>query len=89
MKGCKCRADPLPYVHRPGVSALQDAETNWQFDMFAFAAATPGTTLALLTFYLYKNTGLIRDFQLDEQKLCNFLHRVENGYRADNPYHNR
>ena len=68
---------------------LQDAESNWQFDIFAFADATPGTTLSMLTWHLYKQAGLIRDFNLDEQKLCNFLQKIESGYSASNPYHNR
>ena len=67
----------------------QDAENNWHFDIFAFADATPGTTLSMLTFHLYKRAGLIRHFKLDELKLCNFLQKIESGYKADNPYHNR
>ena len=68
---------------------LQDAESNWQFDIFAFADAAPGATLSMLTFHLYKQAGLIRDFHLDEQKLCNFLQKIESGYSINNPYHNR
>lgn len=70
-------------------AVLQDAETNWQFDIFAFAEATPGSTLSMLTFHLYKQAGLVREFKLDERKLCNFLQKVESGYSAENPYHNR
>ncbi|KAA6423770.1 MAG: hypothetical protein FRX49_06341 [Trebouxia sp. A1-2] len=69
-------------------AVLQDAETNWQFDIFAFAEATPGSTLSMLTFHLYKQAGLVREFKLDERKLCNFLQKVESGYSAENPYHN-
>jgi len=68
---------------------LQDAENNWQFDIFAFAEATPGTTLSVLTFHLYKQASLISHFQMDERKLCKFLQKVESGYSAENPYHNR
>ena len=68
---------------------MQDAENNWHFDIFAFAEATPGTTLSMLTFHLYKRAGLIQHFKLNELKLCNFLQKIESGYKADNPYHNR
>ncbi len=71
------------------LSVIQDAESNWQFDIFAFAEATPGTTLSMLTFHLYKQAGLIRDFKLDPPKLCKFLQKIESGYSAENPYHNR
>ncbi|KAL0037875.1 hypothetical protein WJX79_003284 [Trebouxia sp. C0005] len=77
-------ADITPAFER----MLQDAETNWQFDIFAFAEATPGSTLSMLTFHLYKQAGLVREFKLDERKLCNFLQKVESGYSAENPYHN-
>jgi len=43
----------------------------------------------MLGFHLYKQAGMIREFQLDEQKLCNWLQRIESGYDANNPYHNR
>ena len=70
---------------------LQDAENNWQFDVFAFAEATPGTTLSLLTFHLLKHAGApISDGgQLTEAKLCRYLQRIEAGYDSTNPYHNR
>lgn len=62
---------------------------NWQFDMFGFAEATPGNTLSLLAFHLINRAGFIQQFNLDEGKLCRFLQRVEKGYDASNPYHNR
>jgi len=69
--------------------SLQDAESNWQFDIFGFAEACSGASLSMLGFHLYKQAGMIRDFKLDEQKLCNWLQRIESGYDANNPYHNR
>ena len=68
---------------------LQDAESNWQFDIFAFADATPGMTLALLTFHYYKTSGLIQHYSLDSGKLWTYLQQVEQGYDMMNPYHNR
>ena len=68
---------------------LQDAETNWQFDIFGFAAATPGTTLALLTFHFYKVSGCIQHFSIDSGKLFTYLQKIESGYVMENPYHNR
>lgn len=68
---------------------MQDAESNWQFDIFAYAEATPGTSLSMLTFHLLKTTGLVKDFNLIETKLVTCLRRVEAGYDPVNPYHNR
>lgn len=70
---------------------LQDAENNWQFDVFAFAEATPGTTLSLLTFHFLKRSGapISEGGHLDETKLCRYLQRIEAGYDSTNPYHNR
>ena len=68
---------------------MQEASTSWQFDMFAFAEATPGYTLSLLALHLHKQTGLINEFKISEQPLCRWLRRIESGYNANNPYHNR
>ena len=68
---------------------LQDAEINWQFDVFAFADACPGQTLSLLGWHLYKRAGLIKHYAADEVKLCNFMKQIEAGYDINNPYHNR
>ena len=57
--------------------------------MFKFAEATPGVTLALLTFHFYKISGCISHFGLDPVKLWRYLQRVESGYQMQNPYHNR
>ena len=70
-------------------TTVQDAMNNWQFDIFEFADATPGRTMSMLAFHLYKQTGMVEEFNMDEQKLCNFLQKIESGYIADNPYHNR
>ncbi len=43
----------------------------------------------MLGFHLYRQAGFIRDFKMDELKLCAFLQRIESGYRSENPYHNR
>ena len=70
------------------MNLLQDAGTNWQFDIFALADATPGNTLSLLAFHLFVQAGHIEKFQLNEGKLCRYLRRIEQGYDASNPYHN-
>ena len=75
-------------VTGPGARCLQDAEQQWQFDIFALADQLPHTCLSLMAFYLLKRTGLIAEFHLNEQKLCRFLHRVDISY-LNCPYHNR
>jgi hypothetical protein len=67
----------------------QDAGNNWQFDIFEFAAATPGNTLSLLTFHFLKQSGGIDAGRLDVAKFVRYLHRIEAGYNPANPYHNR
>lgn len=68
---------------------MQDAETNWQFDIFSYADATPGISLSLLAFHLMNVTGLMKSFGIDAIRLTNFLQRIEAGYDPNNPYHNR
>lgn len=69
--------------------AVQDAESNWQFDIFGYADATPGTSLSMLTYHLIKQAGLISEQHLVEDKLCRYLQKIESGYDSKNPYHNR
>ena len=69
--------------------ALQDAESNWQFDIFGFAEACSGASLSMLAFHLYRQAGFVRDFRLNEVKLCAWLQKIEAGYNSNNPYHNR
>jgi hypothetical protein len=68
---------------------LQEAELSWRFDIFGFTEATPGNTLAMLTFHLVKRAGFVQLYKLDEVKLCRILQALEAGYQSDNPYHNR
>ena len=68
---------------------LQDAENNWQFDIFAFAEATPGNTLSLLVYHFYKTAGLMSHYHFDPAKFWCFLQKIEAGYDMNNPYHNR
>ena len=70
------------------VSCLQDAERNWQFNMFKFAEETNGNQLPVLTFHYIKTSGLCSRFALNEAKLSRFLCRIERGY-LNNPYHSR
>ncbi|KAL3140140.1 putative 3',5'-cyclic phosphodiesterase pde-3 [Trebouxia sp. C0009 RCD-2024] len=67
---------------------LQDASTQWQFDILGFAEATPGYTLSLLGFHMLKSQGFISEFNVDEAKLCMYLRRIEAGYDNSIPYHN-
>ena len=68
---------------------VQDAESNWQFDVFAYAESAPGNFLALLMVHLNSISGLIQHFQVEAGKLWLFAQRVESGYDMNNPYHSR
>lgn len=66
---------------------VQDAESNWQFDIFALAEATPGHTLSLLAVHLHKAAGFMDT--VDKAKFWCYARAIENGYLSTNPYHNR
>ena len=72
-----------------GSWVVQDAENNWQFDIFGFAEATKGNSLSLLYHHLMKQSGIIQEYRMDETKLCKYVQKIESGYDANNPYHNR
>ena len=68
---------------------LQDAETNWQFDIFGFAEQAQGNALSLLSFHFMKKFAKIDKMGIDVLKLAAFVHVIEKGYDPKNPYHNR
>ncbi|DBB07279.1 TPA: hypothetical protein ACH3X3_008783 [Trebouxia sp. C0006] len=67
---------------------LQDAGSNWQFDIFAFAEETPNNTLSLLAMHCFQQSGVVQHYKLRERHFWRWLQRIESGYVASNPYHN-
>ena len=43
----------------------------------------------MLAFHFFRQAGFVRDFRLNEVKLCAWLQKIEAGYDSNNPYHNR
>lgn len=68
---------------------LQDADTNWQFDIFAFSAQAEGHALSLLSFHFFERFNVAEKFGMDPVKLATFVRVIEKGYDPQNPYHNR
>ena len=69
---------------------LQDAQTNWAFDIFGFAEATPGYSLSLLYCHLLNQSGIQDEFPtMQIPTVVKYARRIEQGYNACNPYHNR
>ncbi|KAL0024748.1 hypothetical protein WJX79_001370 [Trebouxia sp. C0005] len=67
---------------------LQDADTNWQFDIFAFSAQAEGHALSLLSFHFFERFNVAEKFGMDPVKLATFVRVIEKGYDPQNPYHN-
>ncbi|DBA93554.1 TPA: putative 3',5'-cyclic phosphodiesterase pde-3 [Trebouxia sp. C0006] len=67
---------------------LQDADTNWQFDIFAFSEQAEGHALSLLSFYFFQRFDVAEKFGMDPVKLATFVRVIEKGYDPQNPYHN-
>ncbi|KAK9833209.1 hypothetical protein WJX74_010496 [Apatococcus lobatus] len=75
----------LPVTER----LLQDADTSWEFDVFALAESSSNRPLSTLGFFLITRSGLAKEQGLDEEKLASVLFTLEDGYQQNNPYHNR
>lgn len=61
---------------------------NWNFEILQFAEVTGGRPLYYIGLELFRHLNLIEHFNIDIQKLRNFLNNVETGYHKHNPYHN-
>ncbi|KAI9202247.1 catalytic domain of phosphodiesterase 4d [Polychytrium aggregatum] len=68
------------------ISLLEQIDI-WNWEVFDFQDAT-GRPLFALGHYLFTKSELIREFHLPNDRLINFLSRIEQGYHADVPYHN-
>ncbi|KAK9868898.1 hypothetical protein WJX84_009064 [Apatococcus fuscideae] len=75
----------IPRVER----LLQVAESSWSFDSLELQEASGNMPLSSLGFYLIQRQGLIKDLNLVEDKLPEYLRAIEEGYNNTNPYHNR
>lgn len=43
----------------------------------------------MLYHHLMRQAGIIKELGLDETNLCKYVLKIESGYNASNPYHNR
>jgi hypothetical protein len=67
---------------------LQEACTNWYFDIFELQAVTHGCALSSLAFYLLTtNTDVAAALQLDLRRLAKFLSAIEAQYSSEAQYH--
>jgi hypothetical protein len=64
------------------------ATSQHQFDAFGWAKEAGGRPLSTLAFYILQKDHLITNLRLSPTKLVRFLHTIEAGYIAVNPYHN-
>jgi len=70
----------------PGRSQARIHE--WNMDIFDFAAKAKGYHLVVGVHQLLDDWGLIQKFRLSKHRLLTFLHRIQDGYIPENPYHN-
>eukprot|EP00898_Chlorokybus_atmophyticus_P008846 jgi/Chlat1/8963/Chrsp94S08256 len=71
----------------PAIASLLVSAGLWDFEVFQLAALTNGKPLSTMGMMLMDRHGLISRMSLNEQKLLNFFHAVEQGM-PKNPYHN-
>lgn len=76
-----------------GITSELDAQlsgvSSWDFDVFRLDDVTGGRSLSILALFLLNRRGLIQRFNLPTNQLVTYLETIEDGYRDDNPYHNR
>ena len=61
---------------------------EWDMDLFDFAAKSRGYHLVVGVHQVLDDYGLITKFRLSKHRLLTFLHRIQDGYIPENPYHN-
>lgn len=61
---------------------------EWDVDVFDFAEKAQGSHLVVAVHQLLDDYGLMSKFRLSKHRLLGFMRRIQDGYQADNPYHN-
>jgi len=61
---------------------------EWDIDVFDLVEKSQGAHLVVAVHQLLDDYGLISKFRLSKYRLLVFLRRIQDGYKADNPYHN-
>eukprot|EP00164_Ancoracysta_twista_P002241 GFYU01002962.1.p1 GENE.GFYU01002962.1~~GFYU01002962.1.p1 ORF type:complete len:911 (+),score=237.50 GFYU01002962.1:616-3348(+) len=67
---------------------LDELPNSWVFDTFFLHTITGNRSLQFAGFQLLDHHDLITKLGVSPKKLWAFLNKIENSYRADNPYHN-
>jgi len=73
-------------AEQPGRTQLRIHD--WDIDLFDFAAKAKGYHLVVGVHQILDDYGLITKFRLSKHRLLTFLHRIQDGYISENPYHN-
>ena len=69
------------------VTSYRYDDTDLAFDVVRLNFDTDGCALSTIASHIFKNTGIIAEFSIDQPKLANFLSTIETRY-GTNPYHN-
>eukprot|EP01103_Thecamoeba_quadrilineata_P018924 TRINITY_DN7468_c0_g1_i1.p1 TRINITY_DN7468_c0_g1~~TRINITY_DN7468_c0_g1_i1.p1 ORF type:complete len:574 (-),score=106.58 TRINITY_DN7468_c0_g1_i1:177-1898(-) len=68
-------------------NVMVESLETWDFEIFEFDHLCEGRSLYYMSIVLFKKHDLINHFNIDEDKLKNFMMLIDDGYRQ-NPYHN-
>eukprot|EP01114_Cavostelium_apophysatum_P003633 TRINITY_DN1367_c0_g1_i1.p1 TRINITY_DN1367_c0_g1~~TRINITY_DN1367_c0_g1_i1.p1 ORF type:complete len:704 (-),score=174.95 TRINITY_DN1367_c0_g1_i1:33-2144(-) len=79
--------EPLTLLHSEQAENLLGEVNVWNFEIFRLAEITK-RPLYYMGQALFRSNNLIKKFNIDPEKLDNFLHVVEESYHPENPYHN-
>ena len=68
-------------------AALTDVH-SWGFDVWNVAAVTDDKPLVVVVNRLLELNGLYGKLPIERSRVVGFLHAIQDGYLAENPYHN-
>lgn len=87
----RCSIEICPEITNPAVVLAVQSEIanidNWNFNVFAVAAAAPGQSLCIIGNALLEQYGICSHFRTTKARIQSFLRHVERRYYA-HPYHN-
>jgi len=75
-------------VENPAMTAALAKLHDWDFDPFEFHELTRQSGLVVGVYQLFCHYGLIDKFRLSKHRLLVFFRKIQDGYKATNPYHN-
>eukprot|EP01016_Furgasonia_blochmanni_P050021 TRINITY_DN7669_c0_g1_i3.p1 TRINITY_DN7669_c0_g1~~TRINITY_DN7669_c0_g1_i3.p1 ORF type:complete len:296 (+),score=63.48 TRINITY_DN7669_c0_g1_i3:63-950(+) len=88
MSVVQLRNEIYAAIPKESIRILEEDLNKNEFDCFALSKDSPGNELAFTMFFLFHKAEYFDLLKINPVIFKNFITKIQNGYRSENPYHN-